>query len=162
MSRYLLVCDSLDRPIGPEIKRSLERAFREYGLPRAIRTDNGPPLSSVGLVSLSPLSAWWVKLGTAPERVEPGHHEQNGHLERLHKTLKAETARPPRRNQIRQRRALDRFRHSYSNERPPEALGQRPPSLLYIPSFWPYPARINSLEYGGGVALRSVLGKTRR
>ena len=72
-------------PTGPEVKRSLERAFREYGLPRVIRTDNGPPFASVGLGSLTPLSAWWVKLGIVPERIEPGHPEQNGRLERLHK-----------------------------------------------------------------------------
>lgn len=156
MSRYLLVCDGLDRPTGPEIRRSLERAFREYGLPRVIRTDNGPPFASVGLGSLTPLSAWWVKLGIVPERIEPGHPEQNGRLERLHRTLKAETARPPRANRTRQRRALDGFRHSYNNERPHEALGQRPPSLLYTPSFRPYPARIGSPEYGAGVTVRSV------
>ena len=156
MSRYLLVCDGLDRPTGPEIRRSLERAFREYGLPRVIRTDNGPPFASVGLGSLTPLSAWWVKLGIVPERIEPGHPEQNGRLERLHRTLKAETARPPRANRTRQRRALDGFRHSYNNERPHEALGQRPPGLLYTPSFRPYPARISSPEYGAGVTVRSV------
>ena len=114
MSRYLLVCDGLDRPTGPEVKRSLERAFREYGLPRVIRTDNGPPFASVGLGSLTPLSVWWVKLGIVPERIEPGHPEQNGRLERLHRTLKAETATLPKANRRRQRRALDRFRHSYN------------------------------------------------
>ena len=156
MSRYLLVCDGLDRATGPEVKRSLERAFREYGLPRVIRTDNGAPFASVGLGSLTPLSAWWIKLGIVPERIEPGHPEQNGRLERLHKTLKAETARPPRANRRRQRRALDGFRHSYNNERPHEALGQRPPSLLYTPSFRPYPDRISSPDYGTGVTVRSV------
>ena len=83
MSRYLLACDGLERPTGPEVKRSLKRAFREYGLPRVIRTDNGPPFASVGLGSLTPLSAWWVKLGIVPERIEPGHPEQNGRLERF-------------------------------------------------------------------------------
>ena len=156
MSRYLLVCDGLDRATGPEVKRSLERAFREYGLPRVIRTDNGPPFASVGLGSLTPLSAWWVKLGIVPERIEPGHPEQNGRLERLHRTLKAETATPPKANRRRQRRALIHFRHSYNVERPHEALGQRPPSLLYTPSFRSYPARISSPQYGAGVTVRSV------
>ena len=156
MSRYLLVCDGLDRPAGPEVKRSVERAFREYGLPRVIRTDNGPPFAGVGLGGLSPVSAWWVKLGIVPERIEPGHPEQNGRLERLHRTLKAETASPPRANRRGQRRAFDRFRHSYNVERPHEALGQRPPGLLYTPSFRPYPARVSSPEYGSGVMVRSV------
>ena len=93
-SRYLLVCAGLQRPGGAEARRVLERAFREYGLPRVIRTDNGPPFAGVGLGSLSPLSAWWVKLGIIPERIEPGHPEQNGRLERFHRTLKAETATP--------------------------------------------------------------------
>ena len=106
-SRYLLVCDGLERPNGPEARRVLERAFREYGLPRAIRTDNGAPFASVGLGSLSPLSVWWVKLGIIPERIEPGHPEQNGRLERLHRTLKAETATPPQANRRRQRHAFD-------------------------------------------------------
>ena len=95
-SRYLLVCNGLQKPNGPLARRVLERAFREYGLPWAIRTDNGPPFASVGLGSLSPLAVWWVKLGIVPERIEPGHPEQNGRLERLHRTLKAETASPPR------------------------------------------------------------------
>ena len=96
MSRYLLVCDGLQRPTGPEVKRVLDRAFREYGLPHAIRTDNGPPFAGLGLGSLTPLSTWWVKLGIVPERIEPGHPEQNGRLERLHRTLKTETATPPK------------------------------------------------------------------
>ena len=75
-SRYLLVCAGLERPTGPEARRVLERAFREYGLPQAIRTDNGVPFASVGLGSLTPLSVWWVKLGIVPERIEPGHPEQ--------------------------------------------------------------------------------------
>ncbi len=120
------------------------------------RTDNGPPFASVGLGSLSPLSAWWIKLGIVPERIEPGHPEQNGRLERLHRTLKAETASPPRANRRRQRRAFDHFRHSYNNERPHEALGQRPPVRLYTPSFRPYPSRLNSPEYGAEVTVRRV------
>ena len=71
MSRYLLVCDGLERPTGAEAKRVLERTFREHGLPHVIRTDNGPPFAGVGLGSLTPLSAWWVKLGIVPERIEP-------------------------------------------------------------------------------------------
>ena len=124
-SRYLLVCAGLERPTGPEVRRVLERAFREYGLPRAIRTDNGVPFASVGLGSLTPLSVWWVKLGIVPERIEPGHPEQNGRLERLHRTLKAETTMPPQANRRRQRQAFDRFRHSYNTERPTRLWGRR-------------------------------------
>jgi len=93
-SRYLLVCHGLERPRGPEVRRVMERAFKEHGLPQGIRSDNGPPFASVGLGGLSPLAVWWVKLGILPERTQPGHPEQNGRLERLHRTLKAETASP--------------------------------------------------------------------
>ena len=155
-SRYLLVCDGLQRPNGREARRVLERAFREYGLPRFIRTDNGPPFAGVGLGSLSPLSAWWIKLGIIPERIEPGHPEQNGRLERLHRTLKAETASPPEANPGRQRHAFSRFMHSYNNERPHEALGQAPPACFYTPSLRSYPSQVNSPEYEAGVTVRRV------
>jgi hypothetical protein len=91
-------------------------------------------------------------------RSEPGRPEQNGRLERLHRTLKAETASPPMANRKRQRRAFDRFRQSYNFERPHEALGQRPPALLYSPSFRPYPYRVRHPEYGTGVTVRRVRG----
>ena len=155
-SRYLIACRGLERPTGPETRRALARAFREYGLPQVIRTDNGPPFAGVGLGSLSPLSAWCIKLGIVPERIAPGHPEQNGRLERLLRTLKAETASPPRANRRRQRRAFDHFRHSYNNERPHEALGQRPPVRLYTPSFRPYPSRLSSPDYGAEVTVRRV------
>ena len=157
-SRYLLVCAGLQRPGGAEARRVLERAFREYGLPRVIRTDNGPPFAGVGLGSLSPLSAWWVKLGIIPERIEPGHPEQNGRLERFHRTLKAETATPPEATPGRQQRAFDRLRYSYNNERPHETLGQIPPATLYTPSMRLYPSRISSPEYGAEAIVRRVRG----
>ena len=157
-SRYLIACRGLERPTGLETRRALTRAFREYGLPRVIRTDNGPPFAGVGLGSLSPLAVWWVKLGILPERIAPGHPEQNGRLERLHRTLKAETASPPRADRRRQQQTFDRFRRGYNAERPHEALGQRPPALLYTPSFRPYPASVGSPEYGAEVTVRRVRG----
>ena len=157
-SRYLIACQGLERPTGPETRRALTRAFQEYGLPRVIRTDNGPPFAGTGLGSLSPLAVWWVKLGILPERIAPGHPEQNGRLERLHRTLKAETAAPPRADRRRQQQAFDRFRRSYNAERPHEALGQRPPALLYTPSFRPYPAVVGPPEYGAEVTVRRVRG----
>mgnify|MGYP002829961558 CR=1 FL=1 len=155
-SRYLLVCNGLTHPRGPQVHRVLERAFREYGLPSAIRTDNGPPFASVGLGSLSSLAVWWVKLGIVPERIEPGHPEQNGRLERLHRTLKAETATPPQTTLRRQQRAFDDFRHSYNEERPHEALGQQPPSRRYRSSFRHYPSRVSVPQYEPGVTVRRV------
>jgi len=155
-SRYLLVCHGLRQPRGPQVRRILERAFREYGLPRAIRTDNGPPFASVGLGGLSSLAVWWVKLGILPERTEPGHPEQNGRLERLHRTLKAETASPPQPTWRRQQHAFQAFRSSYNEERPHEALGQQPPARRYHPSVRPYPMRVDSPEYEAGMTVRRV------
>jgi hypothetical protein len=99
---------------------------------------------------------WWVKLGIIPERIEPGHPEQNGRLERLHRTLKAETASPPEANRRRQQRAFDTFRQTYNEERPHEALGQQPPARRYRSSFRPYPSRVSAPEYELGVTVRKV------
>ena len=155
-SRYLLVCNGLRQPKGPQVRRVLERAFREYGLPWAIRTDNGPPFASVGLGSLSSMAVWWVKLGIVPERIEPGHPEQNGRLERLHRTLKAETASPPRATTRRQQRAFDTFRQTYNIERPHEALGQQPPARRYHASPRSYPSRVRAPEYDVEMTVRQV------
>ena len=155
-SRYLLLCHGLPRANGPEVRQFLEGAFREYGLPRAIRTDNGPPFASVGLGSLSQLAIWWVKLGITPERIEPGHPEQNGRLERLHRTLKAETASPPQATRCKQQKAFDTFRQTYNDERPHEALGQQPPARRYHPAFRSYPSRVSAPEYEAGVTVRQV------
>ena len=155
-SRYLLVCNGLTQPNRPQVRRVLERAFREYGLPWVIRTDNGPPFASVGLGSLSQLAVWWVKLGIVPERIDPGHPEQNGRLERLHRTLKAETANPPKATMRRQQRAFDTFRQEYNTERPHEALGQEPPVHRYHASSRSYPRRVPAPEYEVGVTVRQV------
>ena len=155
-SRYLLVCNGLRQPKGSEVRRVLERAFRERGLPWAIRTDNGPPFASVGLGSLSQLAVWWVKLDIIPERIEPGHPEQNGRLERLHRTLKAETASPPQATRRQRQRAFDTFRQTYNTERPHEALGQTPSDRKYRPSFRSYPSRVSAPEYDLGVTVRKV------
>lgn len=155
-TRYLLVCQSVVHPRGPEVQRVLERAFRTYGLPRAIRTDNGPPFASTGLGSLSRQAVWWIKLGIVPERIAPAHPEQNGRLERLHRTLKAETALPPHATAAAQQRAFDAFRRQYNDERPHEALGQRTPASCYHPSFRPYPVRVPEPTYPSAMAVRRV------
>ena len=155
-SRYLLACHGLERPRGAQVRPVLERAFREYGLPQVIRSDNGPPFASVGLGGLSPLAVWWVKLGIIPERTQPGHPEQNGRLERFHRTLKAETASPPQATPAKQQLVFQSFRVSYNEERPHEALGQIPPARRYQPSARPYPTRVESPEYGTGTTVRRV------
>lgn len=155
-SRYLLCCQGLRSAHGGGVQGRLERVFREYGLPEVIRSDNGSPFASVGLGGLSRLAVWWVKLGIVPERIEPGHPEQNGRLERLHRTLKAEAASPPRRNRRGQQRAFDEFRLQYNQERPHEALGQQTPAGHYRPSLREYPARVRSPEYPSETKVRRV------
>ena len=121
------------------------------------RTDNGPPFAGVGLGSLSPLSAWWIKLGIVPERIEPGPPPRTERASRAPPPHpQGGEAAPPRANRRRQRRAFDHFRHSYNNERPHGALGQRPPVRLYTPSFRPYPSRLSPPEYGAEVTVRRV------
>ena len=155
-SRYLLCCRGLSGTKGAGVRRSLEMVFQEYGLPAVIRSDNGAPFASAGLGGLSRLSVWWVKLGIIPERIEPGHPEQNGRLERLHRTLKAEVANPPCRNRREQQRAFNEFRHQYNQERPHEALGQEPPARHHRASKREYPAKINSPEYPSDSQVRRV------
>jgi hypothetical protein len=155
-TRYLLTCQALEQPRTWQVRKVLERTFEEYGLPRVIHTDNGPPFASTGLGGLSSLAVWWIKLGILPERSAPGHPEQNGRLERFHRTLKAETAAPPQATLRTQQRAFDTFRTHYNTQRPHEALGQVPPETLYVPSFRPLPHRLPHLEYGPGVTIRRV------
>jgi transposase InsO family protein len=146
-SRYLLRCQALRHSLHRCAQRVFESAFCEYGLPRAIRTDNGPPFSTLAPGGLSRLAVWWIRLGIRPERIRPGRPDQNGRHERMHGTLKAETARPPRSSFTAQQRAFDRFQAEYNDERPHEALGQQVPASLYRPSLRAYPRRLPEVEY---------------
>jgi transposase InsO family protein len=142
-SRYLLRCQGLDGSTGMTTVQPLFIAtFREYGMPGAIRTDNGAPFASTGLGGLSALSVWWVRLGLDLERIEPGQPQQNGRHERMHRTLKAATAQPPQPNLRQQQKAFDEFRQEYNEERPHEALGQRTPAEHYEASGRDYPERL--------------------
>jgi transposase InsO family protein len=120
-SRQLLVCHAMPRIDGQAVIRQFIRAFKRFGMPGAVRTDNGAPFGAGG--RLSPLSIKLVLLGIAVQRIQPGRPQQNGRLERLHRTLKAETTRPPANSLRGQQRRFDRFRHEYNEERPHEALG---------------------------------------
>jgi len=134
----------------------VERAFQERGLPNAIRSDNGPPFASAGLGGLSAFAVHLVKLGITPERIAPGHPERNGRLERFHRALKEAAMNPPAPTLADQQRAFDAFRRVYNEERPHEALGQRPPASRYAPSPRPYPGKVESPEYAAGVEVRRV------
>jgi putative transposase len=133
-SRYLIACVALKGTHATPVRRALEGVFNEFGLPEAIRSDNGSPFAGRGPAGLSRLSAWWLKLGIRHERIEPGKPEQNGRHERMHLTLKLEAASPPAASLAAQQRQFDRFRKRFNGERPHEALGQRTPREFYEPS----------------------------
>lgn len=155
-SRYLLRCQGV-KDTGFETTRGLfEATFRHYGLPWAIRTDNGTPFASRGIGGLSRLSVWWIKLGIVPERIEPGKPQQNGRHERMHETLKAETAHPPARTLRAQQRAFDRFREEFNHVRPHEALAMSTPASVYVVSARPYPERLGPVAYPSGLTVRIV------
>ena len=145
-SRFFLCCEAMTRPTYAQTRPRCEQVLREYGLPQAIRTDNGEPFASTGLGGLSQLSLWWIKLGIIPERIRPGRPEQNPRHERLHGTLKRGCAIQA--NLKQQQRAFDRFRYLYNTERSHQALGRhQTPAMHYQTSARPYPARLPELSY---------------
>jgi putative transposase len=152
-SRYLIKCEGLVAE-GTELARpEFERAFAEFGVPERIRSDNGAPFASKAVGGLSRLSVWWIQLGILPERIEPGNPQQNGRHERFHRTLKEQTTKPPAHTLAEQQRAFDYFRRDYNDERPHEALGQKPPASVYEPSWRPLRAP-RAPEYGDGFDTR--------
>jgi len=155
-SRFLLRCRSVRKTDGPHTRSIFEGMFREYGLPAAIRSDNGPPFASKAPGGLTRLSMWWLRLGIRHERIEPGCPEQNGRHERMHLTLKLETATPPQANLRRQQEAFIRFEKEYNYERPHEALNNRTPAELYQRSEREYPSKLPPLEFPNGVHLRRI------
>lgn len=138
-SRFLLRCEALLDPDGEHVRTVLDSAFQEFGLPLAIRSDGGPPFASTGPAKLTELSVWLLQLGIRIEIIAPGKPQQNGRLERLHRTLKAETTLPPKRDHRAQQRTFDPWRREYNFERPHEALQMRTPSAIYVSSKRRYP-----------------------
>lgn len=155
-TRYLLACRGLPDVKTRGARPIFERAFREYGLPRAIRTDNGIPFTTKGLHGLSQLNVWWIRLGIQHQRIRPASPQENGAHERMHKTLKAGACRPPSANMGAQQRAFNRFRTLYNDERPHEALQDKPPSSQYRPSPRLYNGRLPPLEYPGHYVVKRV------
>ena len=142
-SRYLLRCVAVRGGTGTELVRPhFESLFREYGLPEALRSDNGAPFASTGLGGLTRLSVWWLRLGLRLERIRPGCPQENGRHERMHLSLEQSAARSARANLREQQMALEKFRREYNEERPHEALGQRVPAALYVPSAREYTGRL--------------------
>jgi putative transposase len=146
-SRYLLCCDALETTKEEFAFSAFERTFKDFGLPAAIRTDNGIPFASrSAFFGLSKLSVWWLRLGIRIERIKPGNPQQNGRHERMHLTLKKEATRPAGRNFLQQQAKFDRFMHCYNFERPHQALGMKYPAEVYSTSARAYQG-LGELEY---------------
>jgi putative transposase len=146
-SRYLLTCEALSTTREAYAFAVFERTFKDFGLPRAIRTDNGVPFASAhALYGLSKLAVWWLRLGVGIERIRPGHPEQNGRHERMHLTLKQQATKPAVANLLQQQARFDAFVQQYNHERPHQALAMKVPADLYVPSHRPYRG-LSELDY---------------
>lgn len=147
-SRYLLACVGFHHPTLENVRRVFVELFQKYGLPKAIRSDNGEPFASTSAAAgLTQLSAWWARLGIHLERIDPGKPQQNGRHERMHLTLKQATCSPPRRSLGWQQRAFDKFRTEYNEVRPHQALGLRTPHQVYMTSARRLPETLPALHY---------------
>jgi putative transposase len=161
VSRYLIACEALSTTKERYAFAVFERAFEEFGLPAAIRTDNGVPFASAhALYGLSKLAVWWLRLGIRLERIAPGHPEQNGRHERLHLTLKTEATHPAATNGLQQQARFDAFVRRYNEERPHQALEMKTPATLYTPSSRVYQG-LEELEYPlhDGTAVITTCGR---
>jgi putative transposase len=154
-SRYLLGV-RIVAPVTEAVGAEMDRLFREHGLPRAIRSDNGPPFASTGAGGLSRLSVGWAKMRIGLERIYPGQPQQNGRHERMHGTLKAQTCDPPAATAAAQQELFDAFREEFNDDRPHEALGQKRPKQFYTASPRPYPERIEDPHYDPDEEVRRV------
>jgi putative transposase len=155
-SRYVLRLQALERIDGERVWTILETAFFEFGLPRVMRSDNGTPFASVAAGGLSRLGVRLIKAGVVPERITPGRPQQNGRHERMHLTLKQDTASPPAQTLCQQQRRFDVFRTTFNQERPHEALGQTPPAQHYDPPPRPYSGRLLEPDYADNQTVRRV------
>jgi putative transposase len=155
-SRYLLGCQGLLSTETLGAKEVFTRLFKKYGLPAAIRSDNGTPFASTALGRLSQLSVWWIRLGIRPELIEPGKPQQNGQHERMHRTLKAETTRPPEADLAKQQRLFNRFVREYNEVRPHEGVELKTPATLYEASARHLPKEVPELIYPAHYETRLV------
>ena len=153
-SRYLLVCRALEHPTYEAVRPWFEWAFRRYGLPYCIRTDNGAPFASLALGGVSELSKWWIKLGIRPERIKPGKPVQNGRHERMHRTLKHDV--PPQPTLRCQQRHFDQFVKQYNWQRSHEALARQTPGTVYRVSTRRYGGKVPLIHYPSGMVIRQV------
>lgn len=158
-SRYLLLCEGLPNTRADAVIRLFEQLFNEFGLPCTIRSDNGSPFASTALGGLSRLSKWWIDLGIRPERIKPGHPEQNGRHERMHRSLKASlNARLTKLEYDfnAQQVVLDAFRDEYNHDRSHEGIERKTPAECYAPSLRTYTGKIEPYEYAEHAEIRQV------
>ena len=146
-SRYLIRCKHLSRKTVNDVWPVFEDAFREYGLPLRVRTDNGPPFGSTGVGRLTELSVKLIKAGVTPEWINPGHPEENGRHERFHLTLSNETANPPAETLEKQIIGATLFIEEYNFDRPHESLNMMCPGDVYIHSNKQWDGKLRSPEY---------------
>ena len=155
-SRQILTCKGLYGTGYDGTFKEFKRVFKEYGLPRAIKSDNGMPFATIGLARLSKLSVWWIKLGIEPILIEPSSPYQNGKHERMHRTLKEECTIPPWPNMNIQQRRFNAWRKEYNEDRPHEALEGKFPAEVYRPSARSMPRRAPKVEYPDHFEVRRV------
>lgn len=155
-TRFLLACRGLLSTQTVTAKPVFERVFREYGLPIAIRTDNGVPFATQAIHGLSFLNVWWMQLGIVHQRIRPGCPQENGAHERMHRTLKRQAIKPVRATCAAQQRNFDAFQREYNTERPHERLGQQTPASQYRTSPRPYPERLPIPEYPGHFVVKKI------
>lgn len=157
VSRFIYSIEAKTSTSYREARPAFERVFRQYGVPYFMGSDNGGPFScSQALAGLSLLSVWWIKLGITPVRIHPGCPWENGVHERMHKTLKAETARPPAKNEREQQKRFDSFRIEFNTVRPHDGIGGRRPIELLKNCRRPYPRRLVEHDYAGHFETRPV------
>jgi len=155
-TRFLVSCHGVLSTETITARPVFERAFREYGLPRAIRTDNGVTFATQSIHGLSYLNVWWMRLGIAHQRIHPGCPQENGAHERMHRTLKRSAIKPVQRTCGAQQKRFDAFRLEYNTERPHEALGQETPASRYRASSRSYPSTLPIPEYPGHYLVKRV------
>lgn len=155
-SRYVLQCRGLSRTTTEAVKPWFEWVFREYGLPKTVRTDNGPPFASMAVGGISQLSKWWIRLGIRPERIRPASPSENGRHERMHRSLKAAAITPAAPSLGAQQRRFDAFVHEFNWQRSHEALDRCTPATVHQPSPRAFPAKLPEVHYDSTVTVRRV------
>jgi transposase InsO family protein len=156
-SKYILAIEVVEKGDTTTVKRVFQRIFKKYGLPRYIHSDNGPPFANVlNYWGLTKLSVWWMTLGVELDRDDPGHPEQNGGHERMHRDMKTELEGQIDGTLNEHQSVFDQWRKDFNEVRPHEALGMKVPADIYVKSGMKYQSENVELRYGRGCKVRMV------